>query len=86
MKKTLKFIQVDLTDPIVIMCNNTIVINVSKNTVMHSRTKHIPIKFHFLRKQVATNIVRLEYVAIKEKMAYTFTKLLAREPFEYLRQ
>ena len=34
-------------------CDNTSAINISKNPIMHSKTKHIPIKYHFLRDQVS---------------------------------
>lgn len=62
MKQTLKYIQVDFLDPISIMCDNSSVINISKNPVMHSRTKHIEIKYHFLREKVAGKEVKIEYV------------------------
>jgi hypothetical protein len=35
--------------PIPIHCDKTSAISVSKNRVFHSKTKHIPIKYHFLR-------------------------------------
>ena len=49
MKQTLQDIKVKYDDPILILCDNPSAINISKNLVMHSKTKHIPIKFHFLR-------------------------------------
>jgi hypothetical protein len=52
MKQTLQDIQVKYDEPISIFCDNTSAISISKNPVMHSKTKHIPIKFHFLREQV----------------------------------
>jgi len=57
MKKIMKDIKVDFTDPIPMMCDNTSFVNISKYLVMHSNTKHIPIKFHFLKEHVATSIV-----------------------------
>jgi hypothetical protein len=66
--------------------DNTSAINISKKSVMHSKTKHIPIKFHFLREQVAEKNIRVEYVGRKEQVAYIFTKLLPWEALEYLRQ
>jgi hypothetical protein len=86
MKKTLQDIQVKYDDPISILCDNTSAISISKNLVMHSKTKHIPIKFHFLREQVTENNIKLEYIGTKEQIAYIFTKPLPRETFEYLRQ
>jgi hypothetical protein len=50
---------------------------------MHSKTKHIPIKYHFLQEQVAEKNIRVEYVGTKEQVADIFTKLLPRESFEY---
>jgi hypothetical protein len=85
-KNNLKDIQVPCDQPVSIMCDNTSAINLSKNHVQHSKTKHIPIKYHFLREQVQDQVVKLEYVPSKEKIADIFTKPLPREPFEYLRQ
>ena len=68
------------------MCDNISAISISKNPIMHSKTKQIPIKYHFLREQVLEKKVKLEYVPSKEKVAVIFTKPLPREAFEYLRQ
>ena len=86
MKQTLEYIQVKYDEPIPILCDNTSAINISKNPMMHSKTKHIPIKFHFLREQVAEKNIKLEYVEIREHISNIFTKPLPREIFEYLRQ
>jgi hypothetical protein len=51
-KTNLKDIQVPCDQPISIMCDNTSAINLSKNPIQHSKTKHIPIKYHFLREHV----------------------------------
>jgi hypothetical protein len=59
-------IQVPCDQPISIMCDNTSAIKISKNHVQHSKTKHIPIKYHFLREQVQDQVVKLEYVPSKE--------------------
>jgi hypothetical protein len=86
MKQTLTDIQVEYDEPIPIYCDNTSAINISKNPMMHSKTKHIPIKYHFLWEQVAEKNIRVEYVGTKEQVADIFTKPLPREAFEYLRQ
>jgi hypothetical protein len=85
MKQTLTDIQVEYHEPIPIYCDNTSSISISKNSVMHFKTKHIQIKYHFLLEQVAENIIRVEYVGRKEQVADIFTKPLAQESFEYLR-
>ena len=86
MKQTLKYLQIQFSEPIPIFCDNTSAISISKNPVMHSKTKHIPIKYHFVREQVAEKNIKLEYVGTKEQIADIFTKPLPREAFEYLRQ
>ena len=84
--KTLQDFQLKCSPPVSIMCDNTSAISISKNHVMHSKTKHIPIKYHFLREHVLEKKVKLEYVPSKEQVVDIFTKLLPREAFEYLRQ
>jgi hypothetical protein len=85
MKQTLTNIQVEYDEPIPIYCDNTSTISISNNPVMHSKTKHIPIKYHFLWEQVAEKKIRVEYVGTKEQVTNIFTKPLPRESFEYLR-
>jgi hypothetical protein len=85
MIQTLADLEVKYTAPIPIHCDNTSAINVSKNPVLHSKTKHIPIKYHFLREQVTNQIVQVHYIPTTEQIADIFTKPLAKTPFEYLR-
>jgi len=86
MMQTLQDFQITCTPPISILCDNTSAISISKNPVMYSKTKHISIKYHFLREQVLEQKVKLEYVPSKEQVADILTKPLPRETFEYLRQ
>lgn len=67
------------------MCDNSSAINISKNPIMHSRTKHIEIKYHFLREKVAKKEVKVEYVCKSEQIADIFTKPLPKDSFEHLR-
>ena len=85
MKQTLEDLIVKYEDPIVIHCDNMSALNISKNLVMHFKTKHIPIKYHFLREQVSQNVVKLEYVDTKEQIADIFTKPLSRGSFVSLK-
>jgi hypothetical protein len=77
---------VEYDEPIMIFCDNTSAISISKNPVMHSKIKHILIKFHFLWEQVTEKNIKVVYVGTKEQIAYIFTKPLRRETFEYFRQ
>ena len=86
MKQTLKDIYVLYKEPITILCDSTSAISISKNPMMHSKTKHIPIKYHFLREHVSEKTVKLEHIGTKDQVADIFTKPLPKETFEYLRQ
>jgi hypothetical protein len=86
MKKALQYIKVEYNQPISMLCDNTSVISISKNPVMHSKKNNIPIKYHFLREQVNDKTIKLEYLPTKEKIAYIFTKPLPKDEFKYLRQ
>ena len=46
----------------VVYCDNSSAIDMSKNPVQHSKTKHIEIKYHFIRDLVERKIVCLEYI------------------------
>jgi len=86
MKQTLQDIQIDYKQPISILCDNTSAISIFKNLVMHSKLKHIPTKYHFLRDQVENQVVNMEYVPTKEHIANIFKKSLPIDTFQYLRK
>ena len=73
-------------DTMVVYCDNFSVIDISKNPVQHSKTKHIEIRYHFIRDLVERKIVVLEYILTERQNANIFTKPLVRSKFETLRQ
>ncbi|GJX69020.1 hypothetical protein Tco_0304747 [Tanacetum coccineum] len=72
-------------DDVPIMCDNKGAIDLSKNSVQHSRTKHIEIRHHFLRDNIRKGNISIEKVASEDNIADIFTKPLKREVFNYLR-
>nr|GEW66212.1 copia protein [Tanacetum cinerariifolium] len=72
-------------DYIPTMCDNKGDIDLSKNPIQHSRTKHIKIRHHFLRDNVQKGNISLEKVPSEDNIADILTKPLKREPFNYLR-
>ncbi|GJU58273.1 hypothetical protein Tco_1236039 [Tanacetum coccineum] len=64
--------------------NSKSAIALSCNTVQHSRTKHIAIRYHFIKEQVENEVVELYFVKTDYQLADIFTKALAREHFEFL--
>ncbi|GJU58864.1 retrovirus-related pol polyprotein from transposon TNT 1-94 [Tanacetum coccineum] len=72
-------------DDVPIMCDNKGAIDLSKNPVQHSRTKHIEIRHHFLRDNVQKGHISIEKVPSADYIADILTKPLKRESFNYLR-
>ncbi|GJV23463.1 hypothetical protein Tco_1376158 [Tanacetum coccineum] len=54
------------------------------NNVQHSRSKHIDIRFHFIKEQVENGVVELYFVNTEYQLADIFTKALGRERIEFL--
>ena len=73
-------------DTMVVYCDNSSAIDISKNPVQHSKTKHIKIRYHFIRDLVERKIMCLEYIPTKRQNDDIFTKPLNKSKFETLRQ
>ncbi|GJT49847.1 retrovirus-related pol polyprotein from transposon TNT 1-94 [Tanacetum coccineum] len=65
-------------------CDNKSVIALCCNNVQHSRSKHIDIRFHFIKEQVENGVVELYFVNTKYQLADNFSKSLCRERIEFL--
>ena len=65
MKQTLRDYDINL-EQIPIKCDNTSAINLSKNPIQHSRTKHIEISNHFLRDHVQKGDIALEFISTEK--------------------
>ncbi|GKA76954.1 retrovirus-related pol polyprotein from transposon TNT 1-94 [Tanacetum coccineum] len=72
-------------DDVPIMCDNNDAIDLSKNPVQHSHTKHLKICHHFLRDNVQKGHISIEKVSSVDNIADILTKPLKRESFNYLR-
>ncbi|GJZ66621.1 retrovirus-related pol polyprotein from transposon TNT 1-94 [Tanacetum coccineum] len=72
-------------DDVPIMCDKKGAIDLSKNPVQHSRTKHIEIRHHFLRDNVQKEHISIEKVSSVHNIADILTKPLKRKSFNYLR-
>ena len=75
----------DIIELVTLYYDNTSAINISKNLVTHTKTKHIAIKYHYVRELVQDKEVKMEYVNTKEKIVDIFTKALPKDAHEYLR-
>jgi hypothetical protein len=68
-----------------LLCNNESVISMADNPVEHSHTKHIDIRYNFLRDHQQRGDIEIAYVSTKEQLDDIFTKPLDEETFTKLR-
>ncbi|PKA49943.1 Retrovirus-related Pol polyprotein from transposon TNT 1-94 [Apostasia shenzhenica] len=71
---------------VLVLCDNISTINLTKNHINHSRTKHIEVIHHFIRDHVARSHIVLEHVGSKANLADIFTKPLPKNKFTNLRR
>nr|GFB72239.1 retrovirus-related Pol polyprotein from transposon TNT 1-94 [Tanacetum cinerariifolium] len=65
-------------------CDSKAAIAISCNPVQHSCTKHIDVRYHFIKEKVEKGIVELFFVGTEYQLADLFTKALHVERFQYL--
>ncbi|GJW78456.1 retrovirus-related pol polyprotein from transposon TNT 1-94 [Tanacetum coccineum] len=65
-------------------CDSKSAIAISCNPVQISKTKHINIRYHFIKEHVKKGTVELYFVGTEYQLADLFTKALPKERFEYL--
>jgi hypothetical protein len=68
-----------------IYCDNSSTIKLSKNPVLHGRSKHIDVRFHFLRELTKDKVVELIQCSSQEQVADIMTKPLKLDVFQKLR-
>nr|GEU76895.1 hypothetical protein [Tanacetum cinerariifolium] len=71
-------------DKIPMYCDSKTAIAISYNPVQHSRTKHINVRYHFIKEKVEKGIVELFFIEIEYQLADLFTKALSEDKFKYL--
>ncbi|KAG8065327.1 hypothetical protein GUJ93_ZPchr0004g39169 [Zizania palustris] len=67
-----------------LFCDNTSAISIANNLILHSRTKHIDVRYHFLRDPNEKGDIELQYVDIHNQFSGIFTKPLDPSRFPYL--
>ena len=73
-------------DTVTVFEDNQGAIKMAQNPVMHSRRKHIDIRYHFIRETIADGTVTLRYCPTKDMTADCLTKSLSKGRFEMLRK
>ena len=66
--------------------DNQSAIKLASNTEFHKRSKHIDVRFHFVRDVISDKKIEIHYVPSKQQLADIFTKPLPAQQFCFLRE
>ncbi|KAM1556843.1 hypothetical protein PS2_040150 [Malus domestica] len=86
LRRILKSLNQEQNGPTLVYCDNVSTIKLSRNPVMHGRSKHIDVRFHFLRDLVKGRDLELVQCSTLEQIADIFTKPLKGDAFLKLRE
>jgi transposase InsO family protein len=84
LRKLLKDIRPQCEKATVIFVDNQSAIKLVKNPEFHKRTKHIDVRYHYIREKVNAKEIKVEYVPSELQKADIFTKALTKEKFKRL--
>lgn len=68
-----------------ILCDNKSAISITMNPTMHGRTKHMEIRYHFIRSHIAERELKLEHCSTDDQLVDIMTKPLAIKKHLYFR-
>jgi hypothetical protein len=86
LRKLLAYLFGHEMDSTVIHGDNQSCVKLSKNHVFHNKSKHIEIKYHYIRDMVQRKAVHVQYLSTREQVADVFTKPLVMMKLEYFRE
>jgi hypothetical protein len=83
LKRLLKDLHEEVSDPTMIYCDNLSNIQLAKNPVFHARTKHIEVHYRFVWERVLSGAVELRHVPTDRQIADIFTKPLGLDKLRH---
>ena len=63
----------------IVHCDSQSVIDLSKNTVYHTRTKHIDVRYHWIKKDIEEQLFQIRKIHTDENTADMMTKVITKE-------
>jgi len=84
LKRILEELQLPMTLPMKLYCDNKAAISISQNPVQHDRTKHAEIDRHFIKEKVDASLICMPFVPSSQQVDDILTKRLFRPNFEFL--
>ncbi|GKB95300.1 hypothetical protein Tco_0981437 [Tanacetum coccineum] len=68
---------------VVVNCDNQSEIHLSRNAMFHERTKHINVRYHFIKKIMESKEIRVAKIGTKDNATDAFTKVVPGPKFKY---
>ena len=68
-----------------LMYDNMFAISMTRNPVFHQKTRHINIRFHFIREALQEGVIDVKFCQSEDQLTDIFTKTLPKERFNQLR-
>ena len=84
LKALVSAIGLEQTDPLVVYEDNQAAQKIAENPVLHDRTKHIDIRYHYVRELVESLKVQVVYIQTKDMVADLLTKAVSKAVFSAL--
>jgi hypothetical protein len=75
-----------LKGPVILNEDNQACIKLAKNPCQHKRTKHIAIKYHFIRENVKRKLIDLQYCPTDKMLSDSLTKPVSGPVFAHCKQ
>ncbi|KAM2668095.1 hypothetical protein EV2_019715 [Malus domestica] len=85
LRRIVKSLNQEQYSPTLAYCNKVSTIKLSRNPVMHGRSKHIDVRFHFLRDLVKNGVLELVQCSSQDQVADVLTKPLKVNMFMKIR-
>ena len=72
----------DDPNPVTILCDSIVALSYARDPKYHGRTKHIDIRYHYIRDMVTQKEVVLTHISTSQMISNPFIKLIARDAFQ----
>ena len=70
----------------VVYCDSQSAIDLSKNSMYHARTKHIDVRYHWIREKLEDGSMQVKKVPISENPSDILTRVVPRDKFELCKE
>jgi hypothetical protein len=81
-KQVLEFLKVKVELPIVVNVDNVGAIYLASNATTSQRTRHIDVRYHFVRDYVEDGVVQIVFVRSEDNDADMFTKNVSKDVYK----